>query len=401
MSQDGATIGPVFDDSALRRLASQQHGLVAVHQCDEVGVHRKAREHIVDGKRWERPTPRVLRLVGSSTSRAQQAMLAALEAGPGGCLSSTSAAAWWGVPGNVLQPWQVIRRRGHVQRPERVASRHEPVFLPEHHVVMLEGVPVVVPARALFEVAGTRRRGAELTWWVERMARMVDSAWSMRLVSGTTLRAMLDDLAQRGRPGIRVMRQVLAERPGDYIPPASGLESRVMQILRSAGLPSFRRQVDVGDDGAWIGRVDFIGETVPVVLEVQSERFHRSHLDQQLDGLRIERLTAAGYVVTEIFEEDVWHRPHVLVTKVRRSLDRVNHSSLTTPSTNLSTFVPPKRGKCRRVRRSGVSFGWRRRRSRPRTCPRRPRRWPGRGSRPRTAPRSCRSASRAAGAACW
>ncbi len=96
------------------------------------------------------------------------------------------------------------------------------ILLP-HHVVVLDGIPTQVPARALFDIAGTRRRGAEQPWWVERMARMVDNAWSARLVSGATMHNMLADLAQRGRPGIRVMRQVLATRGCDYVPPASDL----------------------------------------------------------------------------------------------------------------------------------------------------------------------------------
>jgi hypothetical protein len=361
----------VIDDGPLRRLAADQHGLVARHQCAEVDVDPRQWQRIADGRRWERRTPRVLGLVGAADTRAQRAMLAVLEGGPGACLSSTSAAAWWGIPGNLLEPWQVIWQRGHVRRPQRVAARHEPVLVPDHHVVRLEGVPVVTPARALFEVAGTRRRGAELPWWVERMCRMVDSAWSLRLVSGATLHDMLDDLASRGRPGIRVMRQVLAERPNDYVPPASALESRVAQILASAGLPKFRRQIDTGDGQGWIGRVDFRAVDLPVILEVQSERFHTSLIDQQLDGRRLTRLRAAGFVVAVIVEPDVWHRPDRLITQAREALATASaaRSSLSRP------LLPRTRrhfdaGTGRNVdgfAGVGVSSGWRRRRSRRRT----------------------------------
>ena len=157
--------------------------------------------------------------------------------------------------------------------------------------MLVRGVPTVVPARALFEVAGTRRRGAELPWWVERMERMVDAAWGNRLVERSVRSTgCCDELAQRGRPGIRVMRQVLAERPIDYDPPASGLESRVAQILRRAGFGEFRRQVDLGDDAAWIGRVDFVAEGVPLVVEVQSELYHSSVIDRRDDRSRFARL---------------------------------------------------------------------------------------------------------------
>ncbi|MGK2948669.1 MAG: hypothetical protein ACSLFP_08855 [Acidimicrobiales bacterium] len=245
-------------------------------------------------------------------------MLAVLDAGPGAALRGASAAAWWGIPGNQLRPIKVARTRGKVNHPPATGTVHDPCLLPEHHVVVLEQVPTVVPARALFDVAGTIRRGAERPWWVDRMARMVDTAWSMRLVSGPSIHDMLDELAQRGRPGIRVMRQVLESRGRDYVPPASSLESRVVQILARAGEPPLRRQVDTGDEHGWIGRVDLRDADLPFVLEVQSERFHTSLIDRQLDADRIARLRRAGFVVAEVTEQQVWHRPQEVVDTVRR-----------------------------------------------------------------------------------
>ena len=300
----------------MRQLAETQHGLVSFEQSVLIGYDQTDRRRIADDRRWERPTPRVLRLIGSPPTTAQRALLAVLDAGPGAALASTSAGAWWGIPGNVLEPFEIDRQRSHVKRPERLGRRHEPLLLPPHHIVRLDGVPTVVPARALFEIAGTRRRGAELPWWVERMARMVDSAWSLRLVSGASLHQMLDELAQRGRPGIRVMRQVLADRPISYVPPASGLESRLNQLLERSGQRPLRRQVDTGDEVGWIGRVDFRADDVPLIVEVQSERFHTSLIDRQLDGSRIKRLRAAGYTVVEITDLEVWHRPERAVAKV-------------------------------------------------------------------------------------
>src|SRR3546814_17080532 len=68
----------------------------------------------------------------------------------------------------------------------------------------------------------------------------------MRLVSGQSLHAMLEVMAQRGRPGIWTMRQVLATRGLDSVPPASNLEARFEQILLQAGDAPMRRPVDIG-----------------------------------------------------------------------------------------------------------------------------------------------------------
>jgi very-short-patch-repair endonuclease len=316
----------VIDESAARALAAGQHGLLSICDLARLGFGPEERRRLIDGRRWARVAPRVVRLVGTPETTHQKAMLAVLRAGAGGALSARSAGAWWGMAGNVLEPFEVERYRGHAGRSTRGQGRHEPCLLPEHHVRVLEGIPVVVPARALFEIAGTRRRGAELPWWVDRMARMTDVAWSNRLVSGHTLHAMLEELAQRGRPGIRVMRQVLQDRPVSYDPPASGLESRFAQILEHGGERPLRRQVNVGDENGWIGRVDFHDDVVPLVVEVQSERFHSGLTATSDDATRIGRMRRAGFTVIELSDVDVWQRPDRVVERVateRRRLTRV------------------------------------------------------------------------------
>ena len=70
-----------------------------------------------------------------------------------------------------------------------------------------------------------------------------------------------------------------------------------------------RRQVDTGDEEGWIGRVDLRDPELPLIVEVQSERFHSSQIDHQLDARRIERLERAGLVVVQVTDIQAWHRP--------------------------------------------------------------------------------------------
>lgn len=305
----------MIDDLTLRALASEQHGLVSVDQAKRLGFDKDRRHRLVDGRRWERVHPRVIGLVGVPASPARTALAGVLAAGRNAALNSSSSGAWWGIPGNLLEPLEILRERGR-SGAESPGRCHEPKLLLSHHVLRLDGVPTVVPARALFEIAGQRRRGAQDERWVERMARMVDTAWSMNLVSGRTLHAMFEEMASRGRSGTAVMRLVLVDRGLDYVPPASGVEARVVQILHRAGEPPLERQVDTGSD-RWIGRVDFRDPVVPFVLEVQSERFHSSRIDQQIDGQRFVDLTAGGFVVRQVTDVDVWHRPSRVLEVVR------------------------------------------------------------------------------------
>jgi hypothetical protein len=89
----------------------------------------------------------------------------------------------------------------------------------------------------------------------------------------------------------------------------------VVQLLAQAGEPPLRRQIDSGGD-RWIGRVDFRDEDLPFILEVQSERFHSSLIDRQLDRSRLDGLRASGFVVATVTDVDVWHRPSVVVGAV-------------------------------------------------------------------------------------
>ena len=293
-------------------ILSEQHALVTTEQLSGVGIDRYRTKRAIGAGRLERVSPRVLRLEGSSRSDAQHVLAAVLDAGPGSALSHTSALAWWRVPGFPLREVHVTHTRDGVHRPRRLADFvHDKVLLPEHHVRVLEGVPVVTPARALFDVAGMRRMRPE------RVERAVDNAWNLRLVSGRTLHTMLRELARRGRPGITLMRRILEERGPHYVPPASGLEARVQQVLAKNGLPALRRQIDSGDDDGWIGRDDFADPVLPFRLEVQSERFHTALLDTRADAARMARLGAAGFVVRTATDVDAWHHPGRVVETVR------------------------------------------------------------------------------------
>ena len=293
-------------------LIERQHGLVTTDQLRADGLSLTELRWVVESDRLERVSPRVLRLQGAPRSEAQRVLAAVLDAGPGSALSHTSALAWYKVAGFLLDDLHVTHTRDGVHRPRRLATHlHDKVLLPEHHHLVIHGIPVVTPARALFDIAGMRKIHPA------RLERAVDNAWAMRLVSGRTLHAMLSDLARRGRAGIKRMRAIVAERGADYVPPASGLERRVEKILRDNRQRPLRRQVDTGDEICWIGRIDFSDERVPFRLEVQSERFHASLSDQRADRERRDRLTAAGFVLRTVTDVDVWQRPQRVVEMVR------------------------------------------------------------------------------------
>ena len=240
-------------------------------------------------------------------------MAAVLDAGPGAAASHQTAAAMWQLPGFAIEPIEVVGRRSRARRTARAdVVVHEPKLLLPHHVVELDGVAVTTPSRVLFDLAGSPFVHPK------RLERVLDTAWSRNLVSHASLSRMLDDLACRGRPGISLMRDIMAVRPPDHRPPGSSTEARFQELAAQCGLRRFERQRDMGDDDGWIGRVDFVDTERRLVVEVLDALFHGSLTDQHNDRKRWDRLAAAGVAVEVVDGFDLFHRPERVRTRLQR-----------------------------------------------------------------------------------
>ena len=294
----------------LLNLAAQQHSVVSREQCRALGLDW---DHLrLELARWERLSPRVLRLLGSPETPQGAVMAAVLDAGNGAVASHRTAAALWRLPGFHLGDCDVSRLHGGDYEPVLLGHVHHPRLLPAHHCTVVEGIPVTTPARTLFDLAGVLPPA--------RTERALDNALAMSPGLLPVLHRMLPELAQRGRTGIRLMRELLADRPVGYIAPASGLEARVVKLLDEVGIRT-RRQVDVGGND-WIGRVDLLVVGTRLIVEVDGNRFHTSKLDRERDAERDAAVQAAGYDLVRVTEEEAWHRPSDVTRKVRLALRR-------------------------------------------------------------------------------
>jgi very-short-patch-repair endonuclease len=239
-------------------------------------------------------------------------MAAVLDAGEGAVASHRTAAALWRLPGFNLRDCEVSRLHGGDHIGPTLGRVHHPRSLPEHHCTSVDGIPVTTPARTIFDLAGVLPP--------QRTERAMDNALARSPALLRALHRMLPELARRGRTGTTVMRELLADRPPGYVPPASGLEARAIHVLGEVGIRA-RRQVDLGGDD-WIGRVDLLVEGTNLVIEIDSVRFHTSLLDREQDARRDAELCAAGYEVLRVTEEDVWHAPAAAVRAVLAAMRR-------------------------------------------------------------------------------
>jgi very-short-patch-repair endonuclease len=298
-------------DGLMRRLAERQHGLVGRDQLRGRGISRHSVCCRLRSPDWMPVTSRVLRLVGMPESDEQRAVAAVLDAGEGSVLSHRSAAALWGLPGFDLRDLEVSRPRTGANRTTTLAKLHHPRFLPAHHCTEARGIPVTTLVRTIFDLAGSEHPG--------RAERAFHAALK-RGLSWPTIEGHLSEVAERGRVGIALMRELVEDNREK---PAldSGLEARFLSILRRAGLPEPRRQVDVGD-AQWVGRVDFLYEELHLVLEVNGAWHHSGALEVQRDQHRTARLVAAGFTVLPIPEHLILSAPYEVVRLVREARGR-------------------------------------------------------------------------------
>jgi len=293
----------------VRSLAATQHGAITAEQLNEIGMGRHSRDNHVSQGDLSWLTPRVLGIGGAPDTAAQRLLVTVLDAGRGAALSHTSALAHWGVRGFVARPVHVIRRRDIDDHPVRGTVLHEVRFLPRGEVRALDGIPVVSPVLALLQLASTRCSDIKL-------GLAIDAAWSDRLVAHGTLTAIDRLMSRQGRRGLVRFRELVERRGPEYVPPASNLEARFAVILERAGREPMRRQVDTCGDDGWIGRVDFRDERLPVVAEIQSERFHSGLLPTKRDAERVARLRASGIEVVEITDTQIFFHPDEVLTLV-------------------------------------------------------------------------------------
>lgn len=290
-------------------LSPDQLGLVARRQLELRGVTRSAIRNLVATNRVVEEDAGVFRVNGAPMGDRVRARGATLAAGPSAMLSHSSAAALWGLPGYRVAPIHLTVVRGNNPVWTRHAKVHRHRSLASVPAAILDGLPVVRPEVLALQICATSHP--------DHAERMFDRLWSERLLSGASTRQVLGTLSTRGLNGVSALRQILQTRPNDYVPPASGLEGRVVRLLADAGLPPMERQVDLGGTETWCGRVDFYDRDRRLVLEVDSERFHSALTDVADDRRRQERLQSAGFTVVRVTDFQVWHRPAQVIATVR------------------------------------------------------------------------------------
>jgi very-short-patch-repair endonuclease len=297
-----------MDDRRMEALAATQHGLVTFQQARALGLTIDGIKHRVRRGGWHRLYRGVYRRAGAPATPLQSALAAVFAVGKDGFASHRCAAGLHAFPGFDIDPITIsVCRHGRRHLPG--VRLEQTLNMPVHHVTSAHGIPCTTVARTLFDLCGDVH--------ARRAERALDTALARRMVTMPELWRVLIDLAEHGRAGTVLMRTLLEERREDYVAPESELEARLIELARRYGLPEPERQVDLGDNDGWIGRVDFLFRGARIVVEVDGAAFHDGLVDRRHDAERDRRLSAAGWYVLRFRWDDIVNRPHAVAQSIR------------------------------------------------------------------------------------
>jgi very-short-patch-repair endonuclease len=287
-------------DRRVEELAAEQLGVFSTRQVFLLGQGTPAaiRARVTSG-RWVRGDHAVLRLLGTPDGLRTRLMSFVVASDFRAVVSHRSAAGLHGLPGFEHAPPEFTLPRG-VDVGRRAGVRlHRTNLLPTHHRTLIGPIPTTSIARTLLDLTAVVPVG--------RAARAMDTALARQRTTYWQLLQLLAEVAVRGRRRTRIFRMLLRERGPHHRPPASELEKQFDLLAQRLAFAGWDRQVDVGDQQAWIGRVDFLHRRARVVLEVDGREAHSSFLDSLADAERDRRLAAAGFEVCRIGWAEVVH----------------------------------------------------------------------------------------------
>jgi hypothetical protein len=303
-------------DRAVRRVASLHHGVFTTAHLRDLGATEEMVRQRLRREEWEAVGDGVYRLVGALPSWRQDLQIALFIAGPGAVVSHRSAAALWRLPGFKAGPVEILTPHGRTNHRVSCAVVHESRRIPAHHVKTIDGLAVTSVERTLCDLASLP--------WVhpKRLERAMDNALAMRLATCEQLWKVWGDLVSKGRRGTRLLRALLAARLPGYVPPASELEAIFRDVVRAAGIEDPVRQLDLGNEEDWIGRVDFTFRRQRVIVEVDGRIGHFGELDRKRHKVRDKALEDAGWTVLHFTWEDVVARPRWVVRQLQAELSK-------------------------------------------------------------------------------
>lgn len=285
------------------RLARKQHGVLSRLQLTRIGFTRGAIWHRVQSGRFESVSANVFRLEGSADTWLQRLMIACLAWGDGAVVADMGAAAIWKLQDGST-PVTLIVQPG--RRREGAPGTVRRTVLPVHDVVAKYGIPVTNPARTLIDLAAFQPEP-----FVEEC---LDVALRRGLTSIGHLKWRFE---QQRTAGVSVMRRLVMERERGAVP-MSKFETRLLRLIKEAGLPPPTRQHPIHTpEGTLIGVADFAYPAFKLIIEADSFEWHSGRKEFVRDRIRGNTLVAMGYRILRVTWTQLINDPDGVIAAIR------------------------------------------------------------------------------------
>jgi hypothetical protein len=190
---------------------------------------------------------------------------------------------------------------------------HRPSRLDPPDITILGPMKVTTPTRTIADLCGVLER--------DRVEPALDDALRRGLTSLPRLRWTAERLGGKGRPGARLLAELLAERGHGWVPSASRFEARLSALVTRSGLPEPAIQHEIRDGGALLARVDFAYPDLKLAIEADGYRCHSGRVAWQRDLARRNTLTARGWRVLHVTWDDIRTRPDEVIANIQAGLE--------------------------------------------------------------------------------
>jgi very-short-patch-repair endonuclease len=292
----------------LAKASTAQHGVFTAAQFLEAGFTRDQLRYRIRAGEIVAVDELVYRHA-STPANSKQRLMAACLGGPA-IASHRSAGALWDLPGMPHQIVEVTALR-HRRRHTSDVVWHESFHLSERDVTEIEGIPCTRPIRTFLDL------GVVLT--PDALETVLNEGIRRKLLSASAIARRLEQLG-RMRRGTAVVRAVLDRHTSMRRAPESVLETRFLQLVRSAGLPEPVPQHQVSSDGKVCARLDFAYLNRRIAIELDGAVHHSGHIARKRDRLRDARLGDLGWRVLRFDWDDVTREPEYVLSQLKANL---------------------------------------------------------------------------------
>lgn len=301
-------------ERAIAERARTQLGHITRRQYLDLGLTYSALAHRTRTGLHRQVGSGTFRLQGAPDGRRADVMAACLDLG---AVASHRTAAWlhgldgFGPPTRI----EVLVPKGR-RVANDLAIVHQTTNLGPDDIVTVDGIPSTSIARTILGLAALVP--AEVPR--EALVGAVEVAVRQRKASDRWLWWLLEERRCRGRNGVGVMEDVLAQR-ARLGPTESWLERETLRVLAAAGLPAPTVQRRVRDRGRFVSRVDLVYDAAKVAIEVEGKD-HLTPEQHRIDARQRNELQLLGYTILTFTYTDVVGDPSRVVRTVRRALEQ-------------------------------------------------------------------------------